>query len=180
MTFFSFLQVLYDVSHNVKLMEIYFFDTNTFFSTSRILASSEPRISWSMNSLLTVMAILSSADALQSLSYSLCHVYAPSTRAVSIPAPVYCTFYNPPPEICWHEMNLLQDADMVCSRAKTHFDPTERLRLDTSTNASGSTNLEVYKDGYRPLHPNQQKAMYFAVRSRICTEIVSLISKCFL
>jgi eukaryotic translation initiation factor 2C len=84
-----------------------------------------------------------SADALQSLSYSLCHVYAPSTRAVSIPAPVYY-------------------ADMVCSRAKTHFDPTEHLTFDASTAVSGSTNLEAFRDGYMPLHPNQQKAMYFA------------------
>jgi eukaryotic translation initiation factor 2C len=83
------------------------------------------------------------ADALQSLSYSLCHVYAPSTRAVSIPAPVYY-------------------ADLVCSRAKTHFDPTEHLKFDTSTAASGSTNLEAFKDSYMPLHANQQKAMYFA------------------
>jgi eukaryotic translation initiation factor 2C len=83
------------------------------------------------------------ADALQSLSYSLCHVYAPSTRAVSVPAPVYY-------------------ADLVCSRAKTHFDPTEDLTFDTSTALSGSTNLEAFKDGYKPLHANQQKAMYFA------------------
>src|SRR5438128_1092075 len=31
-----------------------------------------------------------SADNLQSLSFALCHVYARSTRSVSIPAPVYC------------------------------------------------------------------------------------------
>lgn len=83
------------------------------------------------------------ADALQSLSYSLCHVYAPSTRAVSTPAPVYY-------------------ADKVCSRAKTHFDPNELLKFDTSTVVSGSTNLEAFKDGYLPLHANQQRAMYFA------------------
>lgn len=33
---------------------------------------------------------LCSADGLQSLSFALCHVYARSTRSVSIPAPVYC------------------------------------------------------------------------------------------
>ena len=163
---FSFLQVLYDVSHNVKWCRI-FNDTNIFLSTptDRIPASSALSTSRSMNSLLTVMTILPSADALQSLSYSLCHVYAPSTRAVSIPAPVYCTSYNSPSEICWHEINLLLDADLVCSRAKTHFDPTERD--DSSTTVSGSTNLESFKDGYMPLHANQQKAMYFAVRSRL-------------
>jgi hypothetical protein len=31
-----------------------------------------------------------SSDGLQQLSYALCHVYARSTRSVSIPAPVYC------------------------------------------------------------------------------------------
>ncbi|KAF8803024.1 argonaute-like protein [Phlegmacium glaucopus] len=86
------------------------------------------------------------ADALQSLSYSLCHLYAPSTRSVSVPAPVYY-------------------ADMVCSRAKTHFDPTEHLKFDAASTVSGSTNLDAFKDGYKPLHPNQQKAMYFAVGS---------------
>ena len=29
-------------------------------------------------------------DSLQALSFALCHVYARSTRSVSIPAPVYC------------------------------------------------------------------------------------------
>ena len=85
------LQVLYDVSQIV--MKNFCNDTNILLSTPRIPASSTLPISWPMNSLLTVMAIFSSADALQSLSYSLCHVYAPSTRAVSIPAPVYCTSF---------------------------------------------------------------------------------------
>ena len=34
-----------------------------------------------------------SADALQALSFALCHVYARSTRSVSIPAPVYCAYF---------------------------------------------------------------------------------------
>ena len=78
------------------------------------------------------------------------------------------------------KMNLLLDADKVCSRAKTHFDPTELLRFDSSTAASGSTNLEAFKDGYLPLHAKQQKAMYFAVRSRLPQESSLLISQCFL
>ena len=36
---------------------------------------------------------LCSADGLQSLSFALCHVYARSTRSVSIPAPVYCEYH---------------------------------------------------------------------------------------
>ncbi len=33
-----------------------------------------------------------SPDGLQELSFALCHVYARSTRSVSIPAPVYCKY----------------------------------------------------------------------------------------
>ena len=39
------------------------------------------------------------ADALQALSFALCHVYARSTRSVSIPAPVYCASL-PCPSMC--------------------------------------------------------------------------------
>jgi eukaryotic translation initiation factor 2C len=69
---------------------------------------------------------------------------------------------------------------MVCSRAKTHFDPASYVKFDTSTAVSGSTILEAFKDDYMPLHANQQKAMYFAVRSRLPIEIVSLILQYFL
>ena len=65
---------------------------------------------------------------------------------------------------------MLLDADSVCSRAKTHFNPTEHLNFDASTAVSGSTNLEVFRGGYMPLHANQQKAMYFAVRSQLPQE----------
>ncbi|TFL04091.1 hypothetical protein BDV98DRAFT_563547, partial [Pterulicium gracile] len=40
----------------------------------------------------------------RNLSFALCHVYARSTRSVSVPAPVYY-------------------ADIVCSRVKNHYDP---------------------------------------------------------
>jgi eukaryotic translation initiation factor 2C len=86
------------------------------------------------------------ADAIQALSFTLCHVYARATRSVSIPAPVYY-------------------ADIVCSRAKNHYDPTGNLDLsDTSTQASGAGpgGLEAYKLGYKPLHPNQRILMYFS------------------
>lgn len=63
------------------------------------------------------------------------------------------------------EINLILDADLVCSRAKTHFDPKRYIAFDASTAVSGSTTLEAFKDDYMPLHANQQKAMYFAVRS---------------
>jgi len=86
------------------------------------------------------------ADSVQALSFALCHVYARSTRSVSIPAPVYY-------------------ADIVCSRAKNHFDPRGSLHIsDTSTQASGSGpgGIEAYIAGFKPLHVNQQKLMYFS------------------
>ncbi|CAK5279472.1 unnamed protein product [Mycena citricolor] len=48
---------------------------------------------------------------LQQLSFELCHVYAKATRSVSIPAPVYY-------------------ADLVCGRAKFHFDPNAGVDFD--------------------------------------------------
>ncbi|KAF8963796.1 argonaute-like protein [Flammula alnicola] len=83
------------------------------------------------------------ADTLQALSFDLCHVYARSTRSVSIPAPVYY---------------------IVCSRAKNHFHPQEQLNFsDTSTQTSDPDwNLEAYKEGYKALHSNQRGLMYFS------------------
>ncbi|KAI0081731.1 argonaute-like protein [Panus rudis PR-1116 ss-1] len=85
------------------------------------------------------------ADALQALSFSLCHVYARSTRSVSIPAPVYY-------------------ADIVCSRAKNHYDPQQQMNLtDTGTDdAPASQQLEVYKKNFKPLHANMSFVMYFS------------------
>ncbi|KAF9032944.1 argonaute-like protein [Panaeolus papilionaceus] len=88
------------------------------------------------------------ADAIQALTYALCHVYAPSTRAVSIPAPVYY-------------------ADRVCARAKHHYDPNAHgpyASSDASTQASGGTrtySISDYQAGFKPLHANQQQLMYF-------------------
>jgi len=92
-----------------------------------------------------------SADALQSLSFALCHVYARSTRSVSIPAPVYY-------------------ADIVCSRAKNHYDPqpdgTNALdfsEADTQLDqAQADSSLEAYKRGFKPLHKVQETLMYFS------------------
>ncbi|KAF5344152.1 hypothetical protein D9758_008884 [Tetrapyrgos nigripes] len=90
-----------------------------------------------------------SVDALQSLSFALCHVYARSTRSVSIPAPVYY-------------------ADIVCSRAKNHYDPQSGLALsDTATHldsAQAETSLDNYRTNFKPLHGNQKTLMYFSVR----------------
>ncbi|KIJ70038.1 hypothetical protein HYDPIDRAFT_35479 [Hydnomerulius pinastri MD-312] len=87
------------------------------------------------------------ADSLQSLSFALCHVYARSTRSVSIPAPVYY-------------------ADIVCSRAKNHYDPQGTLDFsDSATQADTATAdgaLEAYKRGFKPLHANMASLMYFS------------------
>ncbi|KAJ7932840.1 ribonuclease H-like domain-containing protein [Mycena leptocephala] len=83
-------------------------------------------------------------DALQTLSYALCHVYARSTRSVSIPAPVYY-------------------ADTVCAKAKIHFDPSSR---DGTWSESGTTSasetLAAFKRDYMPLHINLAGCMYFS------------------
>jgi len=83
-----------------------------------------------------------SADALQSLSFALTHVYARATRSVSIPAPVYY-------------------ADIVCSRAKNHY-PPGGFDTETGTQASHSSDLlERQKAAYMPLNPRQAGLMYF-------------------
>jgi len=85
-------------------------------------------------------------DALQQLSFALCHVYARSTRSVSIPAPVYY-------------------ADIVCSRAKNHFDPAGSLDIDTtgSPGTGGrSPPIEVYKRAFVPINNRIMDTMYFS------------------
>ncbi|KAJ7445757.1 argonaute-like protein [Mycena galericulata] len=85
-------------------------------------------------------------SVIQQLSFELCHVYAKATRAISIPAPVYY-------------------ADIVCARAKFHFDPSQQIDFDASTNASGSEefDLEYWRSAYRPVCPANlyDKSMYF-------------------
>ncbi|KAI6105779.1 argonaute-like protein [Pisolithus sp. B1] len=87
------------------------------------------------------------ADGLQSLAFALCHVYARSTRSVSIPAPVYY-------------------ADIVCSRAKNHYDPQGSVNLSdtaTHTDTTGAESaLEAYKRNFKPLHSNMTTLMYFS------------------
>ncbi|KAG6333722.1 hypothetical protein ID866_5365 [Astraeus odoratus] len=86
-------------------------------------------------------------DNLQSLSFALCHVYARSTRSVSIPAPVYY-------------------ADIVCSRAKNHYDPQGSVNFSdtaTHTDTTGADSaLEMYKRNFKPLHANMASLMYFS------------------
>ncbi|KAK0472793.1 ribonuclease H-like domain-containing protein [Armillaria novae-zelandiae] len=86
-----------------------------------------------------------SADAIQALAYTLCYTYARTTRSVSIPTPVYY-------------------AHIVCSRAKTHYDP----QGTASSVVSGGTQtreetLDSHRGQYRPVHEAQAKRMYFMV-----------------
>ncbi|KAK7450611.1 hypothetical protein VKT23_012921 [Stygiomarasmius scandens] len=82
-------------------------------------------------------------DPLQDLCYTLCHVYARATRSVSIPAPLYY-------------------ANIVCARAKNHFDPTATA-TQLSVNAEGD--LQSYRNAYKPVAVTMARQMYFMVLS---------------
>ncbi|KAI0375597.1 argonaute-like protein [Pilatotrama ljubarskyi] len=86
-------------------------------------------------------------DSLQALSFALCHVYARSTRSVSIPAPVYY-------------------ADIVCARAKNHYDPEGNMDLEGSgaplDDAQKKSALDAFKAGFKPLSAAMRKVMYFS------------------
>ncbi|GJE88333.1 protein argonaute [Phanerochaete sordida] len=90
-----------------------------------------------------------SQDALQSLCYALCHVYARSTRSVSIPAPVYY-------------------ADIVCERAWNHYNPDLNITnasdafSTTGSNAEPGDTLQRYQANFQRLHQNMQFNMYFS------------------
>ncbi|KAI0313364.1 argonaute-like protein [Amylostereum chailletii] len=79
-------------------------------------------------------------DDLQSLSFALCHVYARTTRSVSIPAPIYY-------------------ADIVCSRAKHHYDP--QWHLTSTGSETDQETLAAFRRDFKPLHERQRTRMYF-------------------
>lgn len=57
------------------------------------------------------------------------------------------------------------DADIVCSRAKIHYDPSSNLDLTETGTVEGTQageQLEAFKAGFRPLHNNMQFVMYFS------------------
>ncbi|KAH8999091.1 argonaute-like protein [Lactarius akahatsu] len=84
------------------------------------------------------------ADGLQALSYALCHVYAPATCSVSIPAPVYY-------------------AKLVCSHSKYHFDPRLDVTIsETATDTTeATTTLERFRQAFKPTHELLKGLMYF-------------------
>ncbi|KZV61782.1 Piwi-domain-containing protein [Peniophora sp. CONT] len=88
-------------------------------------------------------------DGLQSITHALTHVFARATRSVSIPAPVYY-------------------ADIVCARAKHHYDPSGDAHLEDTTvdeTNDGSVAQQARADNFRnrfqPVHRNISQLMYF-------------------
>ncbi|KAI0818690.1 Piwi domain-containing protein [Irpex lacteus] len=88
------------------------------------------------------------ADELQAISYALCHVYAPATRSVSIPAPVYY-------------------ADKLCTHAVDQFEPEgDEAHYDDSLSGVGSHdnemfNLEAWKARLKPANEAVRQRMYY-------------------
>ncbi|KAJ3847737.1 argonaute-like protein [Lentinula lateritia] len=80
------------------------------------------------------------ADSIQSICNLLCYMYGRAARSVSIPAPVYY-------------------ADIVCSRARNHYDPNASDGFSESSSIASSDALQSFK----PLHVRQSKRMYFMV-----------------
>lgn len=102
-----------------------------------------------------------SADGLQGLSFALCHVYARATRSVSIPAPVYCKSDFDSIKELPSEAPL--DADIVCSRAKNHYDPEGTLDFsEESTVADAQATLQNFKTRFQKTHVRQALRMYFS------------------
>lgn len=88
------------------------------------------------------------SNTLQAFSFALCHVYARATRSVSIPAPVYY-------------------ADIVCARAKNHYDPGGSLDLSESATQTvdsdrADATLEAFKAGFKQVHQYHRMRMYFS------------------
>ncbi|KAG8946516.1 hypothetical protein FRC00_009540, partial [Tulasnella sp. 408] len=81
-------------------------------------------------------------NSLQQLTFNLCHIYARSTRSVSLPAPVYY-------------------AHLVCSRANHRYDPKGNFSLDAPAPRSlrrdeAERRLQEFIKAFMPLHPNTQ------------------------
>lgn len=65
---------------------------------------------------------------------------------------------------------LFSDADIVCARAKIHFEPGSSLEMsETGTLDSGriQTTLQQNKAAFKPLHPTQSRLMYFSVSASL-------------
>lgn len=59
----------------------------------------------------------------------------------------------------------LTDADIVCARAKNHFDPQAEQPInfsDSLEEKGASTSLENYKKNFKALHNTTALSMYFS------------------
>ncbi|KAJ7168177.1 Piwi domain-containing protein [Mycena crocata] len=88
-------------------------------------------------------------DMIQQITYTLCYCYSRATRSVKIPAPVYY-------------------ADLVCGRAKFHYDGDVDFEDDGSVSADDpdymNRQFEFYESHFRQVHPNlvnSDYSMYF-------------------
>jgi eukaryotic translation initiation factor 2C len=61
---------------------------------------------------------------------------------------------------------LFLDADIVCTRAKNHYDPQGGVDFSDSAtqldDGQATTTLEAFQRGFKPLHPNMTTVMYFS------------------
>lgn len=83
-----------------------------------------------------------SPDGYEELSYLLCHCYSRCTRAVRIPAPVYY-------------------ADLVCRRAKFHFDDQVNYSDDVSVHSDESSHMDFYEKHFQEINERMKDVMYF-------------------
>ncbi|KAJ3885177.1 Piwi domain-containing protein, partial [Lentinula edodes] len=74
--------------------------------------------------------------------YALCHTYQRSTCSVKVPAPVYY-------------------ADLVCQRAKLHFQPNLSIHIDGIFSGSETEGLEPLIQDFKSLHHNLRETMHF-------------------
>lgn len=65
--------------------------------------------------------------------------------------------------------DILSDADIVCARAKNHFDPSLNVDLsDTESQSesgqqrSSAKTLSYYQKAFKPLAATAQRRMYFS------------------
>lgn len=58
----------------------------------------------------------------------------------------------------------LIDASIVCSRAKNHYNPNERVpEADSNLVDKADKDLEYHKAAFKPLHREMENSMYFSV-----------------
>jgi len=56
------------------------------------------------------------------------------------------------------------DASIVCSRAKNHYNPNERVpEADSNLVDKADKDLEYHKAAFKPLHREMENSMYFSV-----------------